>query len=143
MKASSLPLVAVVAAMTAVSPVAASSEHAATYMYQGRTMVGSIAPEGPVFWTIDCSYSGGVVYTGLRHRERLNVEYMDGSLAGYSRIQRDGRWAIYIGGSPRRLVGIAVRRSSTRWDVMRRQRVVGHTVGPDGPAAATALFTIC
>jgi len=45
---------------------------------------------------------------------------------------------------PERLVGFAVRRTSTRWDIVGpKGRKVGYTVGPDGPELATALITVC
>jgi hypothetical protein len=113
-------------------------------MYFGTHLTGSIDGQAGT-WFIECdAYSGGVITHGPRHRERINVHYMDGQLAGYSRVQPSGRWAIYTtDGSPRPLAGFAVRRTATRWDVMRGQRRVGHTIGPDGAEAATALLTIC
>lgn len=59
-------------------------------------------------------------------------------------MQPSGRWAIYTtGGSPRKLAGVAVHRTATRWDIMRGQRKIGRMIGRDGAEAATALLTIC
>ena len=66
----------------------------------------------------------------------------------------DGRWGIYRPishfdrssdtlVSSEKLLGFAVRRTSTRWDIVRSGRKIGFTVGPDGPEGATALLTIC
>jgi hypothetical protein len=49
------------------------------------------------------------------------------------------RWHVWEG---RRLVASLVRKSPTRWQIMRRSRRVGHTLGPYGPAAATAYLIL-
>jgi hypothetical protein len=67
--------------------------------------------------------------------------WMDPS-AAISRL-RNGRFVIYMRGEGQKIKGIAVRRSSTRWDVIRAGRMIGHTKGRDGAEAATALATMC
>jgi hypothetical protein len=131
-------------------------------MYLDTKEVGLIRPERigryrAETWSVECVAAEGAFLTRGRspsQRTRINVHFWDGVVGGYSRLQTAGRWIIYrvrYSGSPPKLVGFAVRRSSTRWDVVARtssfgwimQRQVGHTMGPDGPAAATALLTVC
>jgi hypothetical protein len=117
--------------------VTASSERASTNMYLGQKLIGSIDRA----WLISCDYEGGYVTRGRLSR-RMNVHFFDGMLAGYSHLETNGRWTIYKL-NPFKLAGVAARKSATRWDISRGRRKIGHTVGPDGPAAATALLTIC
>jgi len=136
------------AATTAVGTVAASSAKAPTEMYLGTKNVGRIQPTtiGTIraeTWDVECGDSEFVTRgRSPRERTRINVHHWDGALDGYSRLQTDGRWVIYSSYT-RKDLGIAIRRSATRWDVLRGRRKVGHTIGPDGPPAATALLTVC
>jgi hypothetical protein len=115
-------------------------------MFLGNHKTGVISFDRPGRWNLDCSgYDGGYISRGPRHRERINVHYNDGVVGGYSRLQPNGSFLIYrhyLDRGPR-LVGVAVRRSATRWDVTLGRRRIGHTSGPDGAEAATALVTIC
>jgi hypothetical protein len=53
-------------------------------MYLGSRAVGAIERNGAGVWTLDCDgYSGGYITRGPRHREQINVHYMDGSVGGY------------------------------------------------------------
>lgn len=122
----------------------ASAERRITSMFLGTQNVGAIEFSQDGTWSLDCdNYSGGYITRGPRHRERINVHYMDGMVGGYSRLQPNGRFLIYAAASGRVLAGTAIRRTASRWDIMRRHRRVGHTVGRDGAEAATALVTIC
>ena len=117
-------------------------------MYLGTKNVGRIQPTtiGTIraeTWDVECGDSEFVTRgRSPRERTRINVHHWDGALDGYSRLQTDGRWVIYSSYT-RKDLGIAIRRSATRWDVLRGRRKVGHTIGPDGPPAATALLTVC
>lgn len=103
---------------------------------------------GVVNEVFDCpNYSGGYV-TGGRHS--LAVHEMDNLTDGYAVLRPSGRWDIYGVGpmvTERGHVGYAIRRSRERWDVLRfgpnGPYLVGYTIGPDGPAAATLLLTTC
>jgi hypothetical protein len=113
-------------------------------MFRGNDYVGVIEFKRAGSWSLECDgYSGGYITRGPLHRERINVHFMDGMVGGYSRLQRNGRFVIYATTSGRTFAGVAIRRSASRWDVMRGQRRIGHTSGPDGAEAATALVTIC
>ena len=86
---------------------------------------------------------------GRRHRV-IHVHYVDEQIGGLARLQSDGRWAIYVRVNdldppyPEKLVGFAVRRTSTRWDILSAKgRKIGYAVGPDGPEAAAPMLTIC
>lgn len=152
-----------IATMTAAGAVAASSATVPTKMYVGtkavglieRQQIGQFRAQG---WTVDCAAAESEFLTrgrSPRERARINVHFWDGAVVGYSRLQTAGRWVIYRwrGRPPPTVAGFAVRRSSTRWDVFRAQRDgwdvlggqrrVGHTIGPDGPPAATAFLIVC
>jgi hypothetical protein len=132
-------------ALVSTGAAAANTERVSTSMYLGSRNVGAIYTESPGLWRFDCigGYAGGYITRGpRRHLDQINVHYMDGSVAGYSRL-RNGRVVIYMRGDGQKVKGIAVRRSSTRWDVERGKRVIGHTKGRDGPEAATVLATMC
>lgn len=126
------------------SPAAAAShQDVVTSLYRGMRDVGAIERDGPGQWRRDCDgYSGGYITRGPRHREQINVHYMDGAVGGYSRL-RNGRFVIYMRGEGQRVIAVAIRRSSTRWDVMKGKRRIGYTKGRDGAEAATALATMC
>jgi hypothetical protein len=139
-------LLAIPLALAAAAPSAATSERATTSMFLGNHKTGVISFDGPGRWNLDCSgYDGGYISRGPLHRERINVHYNDGVVGGYSRLQPNGSFLIYTRYLDRgpRLVGVAVRRSAIRWDITLKQRRIGHTIGPDGAEAATALVTIC
>jgi hypothetical protein len=138
--------VIVVGTMSALGAPAATSARAPTQMYLGRASVAAIQPEGRRAWHVDCAaVDGEEVFTGARHRA-VWVRHWDGYLDGYALLRGTGRWAIFrYATATRRLtvVGFAMRWSSTRWDVLRGRRTIGHTMGPDGPEAAAALLTVC
>jgi hypothetical protein len=145
--------VAILTAMTValVSLAAARAARPPTTAYIGKTSAATITPVTPLTWQLEncAGYEGGSVRLGRRHRA-ITVHYNDGAVPGFALIQRDGSWAIYewrgggfYPGNTARLVGLAVQRELTRWDIVRRGRKIGHTVGPDGPEAATAALTIC
>jgi hypothetical protein len=143
-------LLAVPLALASAAPSAATSERATTSMFLGNHRASVMSFDRPGRWDLDCEgYDGGYVSRGPRHRERINVHYNDGVVGGYSRLQPDGRFLIYVPGYLRglkfgpKLTGVAVRRSATRWDITLGRRRIGHTSGPDGAEAATAVVTIC
>ncbi len=146
-------VVAILTAMTvAVVSLGARAARPPTTAYIDKTSAATmITPVTPLTWQLDncAGYEGGSVALGRRHRA-ITVHYNDGIVPGFALIQHDGSWAIYewpggsfYPGNTARLVGLAVRRGPTRWDIVRRGRKIGHTVGPDGPEAATAALTIC
>ena len=122
------------------------------YLANGKNKYPAVIVQAvrPGHWVVvDCiGYSGAEVVLGPRRRA-ITVHYIDGTVAGFALVQRDGRWAIYRGShGPGKLIGFAVRQAVYRWNVLQGDRkgglrMVGHTVGPDGPAAATLLVTIC
>jgi hypothetical protein len=145
-------IVALVAAtLTATGAVVGGGAAAdrSTTAYIGKAIT-VISGEPPTWLLETCAgYDGGSVQLGRRHRA-ITTHYNDGVATGFALIQRDGSWAIYVwSGGPAsygghaKLVGSAVRRAATRWDIVRTGRKIGHTVGPDGPEAATAALTIC
>jgi hypothetical protein len=145
-------VVAIVTAMTGSVVSFGSAAGRSTTAYVDKTgRATTIMPLTPLTWSLeDCwGYEGGSVRLGRRHRA-ITTHYNDGIVPGFALIQHDGSWAIYewpggsfYPGQKARLVGVAVQRGPTRWDIVRRGRRVGHTVGPDGPEAATAALTIC
>jgi hypothetical protein len=124
---------------------------APTYMYVGNsqhehgTLEGlSVQSGGGLDWGVNgnCDYDSGYV-TMSRSRNWINVHYMDESRAGFSRRLSSDRWAIYSLFRGRHLLGVAVQRSATRWDVLKTGRRYGHTEGPWGAPAAAALLVYC
>jgi hypothetical protein len=137
--------------MTAAGAVAAASTKGPTAMYQGTTKVGVITPAQIGQYraeTWDASCEGSPFVTrgrSARERTRINVHHWDGAVDGYALLQTSGRWRIrwtFYGGRPK-VAWFAVRRSTTRWDILRGERKIGYTIGPDGPAAAAALVIGC
>jgi hypothetical protein len=131
---------------------AAGSASGSTHMYLGLKDIGMIVPNGGLGgsqgWDINCAANADGLFltrgrSGL-NRKRINVHMWDGAVTAYARAQTATRWAIYRWiyntDDRHKILGFAVRRSATRWDVIRRQRKVGYTIGPDGPPAATALL---
>jgi hypothetical protein len=137
--------VVVLAVLSAVSSAAATPARAPTQMYRGQTNAGTIEPVGLRHWSVDCpnGNSGSEVFIGARRR-RIYVRHWDGNLDGYADLQSSGRWTIYRAsvdpGERWKPVGLALRRSATRWEILKGRRRVGHTIGPDGPEAAAAFF---
>lgn len=124
---------------------------APTYMYVGNsrhehgTLEGlSVLNGGALDWGVsgNCDYSSGYVEMS-RSRNWINVHFMDDSRAGFSRRVTSGRWAVYGLYGGRHLLGVAVQRSATRWDVLKKGRLYGHTEGPWGAPAAAALLVYC
>jgi hypothetical protein len=135
-------LIVGLATMAAVGSPAATSARSNTQMYRGHTYVGDIEAQSARHWTIDCeAVTGDEVFMGARRRA-LWVRHWNGSLDAYAVMQDSGRWAIRYAGT-RSEVAFALRRSSTRWDILQGRRTLGHTIGPDGPAAAAALLSAC
>src|SRR5439155_18042241 len=141
-----------VAMSTAVGIVAASAARAPTKAYLGKSK-GSAAEITALQsgrWEVDCAsgaYEGGEVWLGRRHRA-ITVHQLDLIAVGFALLRSDGSWAIYRWLEPTiskatKLAGFTVRRSSSRWDIMRGGRKIGYTIGPDGPEAATPLLTLC
>jgi hypothetical protein len=121
-------------------------------MYRGTENVGYIQPTGETgageSWHTECPEADTAVdlTRGLsaRNRTRINVHWWDGVVVGYSRLKTARQWVIFeISEGQPKVFGFAVQRSATRWDVLRGRRRVGHTIGPDGPEAATALLIGC
>jgi hypothetical protein len=137
--------------MTIVGRVAASSAEVRTQMYRGMKNIGYIEFTGVTSagktWHTECGADTAVDLTrGLSapHRMRINVHWWDGVVVGFSLRETLQRWVIYdILYGRRKVAAFAVRRSATRWDVLRGRRKVGHTTGRDGPEAATALIIGC
>jgi hypothetical protein len=149
MRVVALSVAILTATTAAVASADAAGERSTTaYVGNAATTISGTPPRWmPVPET--CSYQGGWVQLGRRHRA-ITTHFNDGVADGFALIQRDGSWAIYewAGGPPvygghAKLVGIAVKRGLGRWDIVRSGRKIGHTVGPDGPEAATAALTIC
>jgi hypothetical protein len=144
-------LAALVATMIAVGTVAARSAKDPTQMYRDGKEVGLLVP-GQIgqyraeTWYVDCEGSPFVTRgRSPRERRRINVHHWDGAVDGYSLLQRPGRWVIYRSIYRPTVAGVAVRRSATRWVVLRRTGdgwvyEFGYTIGPDGPPAAAALL---
>ena len=131
---------------------AAGTRNPPTEMYSGSTHVGRITPTQigryrARVWDIDCDAESQFLTRGrsARERTRINLHHWDGVVDGYARFVR-GRWLIYrlvYLGEPFALAGSAVHRSPWHWDVFRGGQRMGRTLGPDGPAAATALVLVC
>jgi len=137
--------------MIAACAVAATSTKEPTAMYRGTTKVGVITPAQIGQYraeTWDASCEGSPFVTrgrSARERARINVHHWDGHVDGYALLETSGRWRIrpmFYGDRPK-VAWLAVRRSATRWDVLRGGRKIGSTIGPDGPAAAAALVIGC
>jgi hypothetical protein len=139
-----LGLAPVASALAAAVTVYAATEaplRAPTYMYVGNKLLGSLVPQQTSAWSEDdcLSYTGASVYAN-RKRSWINVQYFDGQIAGYARTKTPRIWLIF----KRALIGTAMQRNATRWDVFRRNGLKwGHTRGPDGPEAAAMLLLIC
>jgi hypothetical protein len=122
--------------------------HTNAYRDKSRTSAVEITELKPGDWEVVCAaYERADVRLG-RRRKAITVHELDESTPGFAVIRSDGSWAIYRNLDPtvsraHRLVGVAVRRSSMRWDIMRAGRKIGYTIGPDGPEAATPLLTLC
>jgi hypothetical protein len=126
--------------------------HRTTYMYVGnqKKSSGTLAwgenqpGHGVLAWIIDgnCGYENGWAEMNPA-RTYVNIHEMDGSRPGFSRKVNAKQWAIYSLYPKRRLTGVAVQRSVSRWDVLRGGRSYGHTEGPWGPPAAAALVLLC
>lgn len=139
--------------MAVVETVAASSAPGPTYMFRGTKNVGNVKPTGARggvrSWYTDCGADTEVELTrgtSPRHRTRINVHWWDGVVVGFSRLATATRWVIYdteTGTGGTEVVGFTVLRTAWRWDVYSGHHKVGHTVGPDGPVAATALLINC
>jgi hypothetical protein len=113
-----------------------SSDKGDTVMYLGSTNKGVVTAD--LF--IACDY-GSASFTANKAGTWINIHWMDGAVAGHARRERPTRWLIYANDPSKKgptLVGSAQRRTSMRWDVLRGRRLVGHTQGPNGPAAALA-----
>jgi len=137
--------------MIAAGAVAAASTKGPTAMYRGTVKIGEITPgqTGQYVaetWGVSCDGSAFVTRgRSARERTRINVHHWDGVVDGYALLQTSGRWRIrwrFYGDRPK-VAWFAVRRSATRWDVLRGERKIGYTIGPDGPAAAAALIIGC
>jgi hypothetical protein len=126
---------------------AASPNAGSTSLYLGKRFEGNLEPKmalrGGRWWTAGCAYetAGDVVMASTR--DWINTFLWDGHRIGFARRVGAGRWAIYLTFRPKRLYALAIQRSASRWDVAQRGRLIGHTVGPDGAAAAAALLTVC
>jgi hypothetical protein len=129
----------------------ASAGHASTKAYLGesKTMAAMVSPQRSGVWSLDCDYVGGFVDASPRHRI-IHAHFMDEHIGGLARIRSGNTWAVYELVNdlepppfPRKLVGFVVQRTPTRWDIVRKGRKIGYTVGPDGPEVATALLTVC
>jgi hypothetical protein len=124
-----------------------------TYMYVGdsRHEHGtlenlSVLKGGVLDWGVNgnCDYSSGYAEMS-RSRDWINVHFMDDSPAGFSRRVSSGHWAIYgLYGGRRHLLGEAVQRSASRWDVLEKGRQYGRPYGGAvGTPAAAALLLLC
>jgi hypothetical protein len=110
-----------------------------TYMYVGKKLVGSIVLAGTRFWREEgCGYVGAWANAN-KNRSRVNIHYVDDTMAGYARIESLGKWLVFTEAGR----GTAVRRNANRWDVSWNAGGHGHTQGPEGPAAAAMLIAVC
>jgi hypothetical protein len=125
---------------------AAGTNADSTSFYLGKRFEGNLEPKMALhgrWWTADCAYdTAGDVVMALT-QDWINTFLWDGQRIGFARRVGPGRWAIYFTFRPKRLYALAIQRSASRWDVAQRGHVIGHTVGRDGAAAATALLTVC
>jgi hypothetical protein len=151
------PIVVVMAASVALAGVSVQgATRGPTVMYRASEKIGSIEPTRirayprAEVWDIACPDGESQVLTrgrNGRQRARINLHHWDGGVDGYAQNTASGRWLIYRWygnpASPPVPLGSAVRESPWRWDVFRAKRKIGRTVGPDGPAAATALVMVC
>ena len=133
------------------------------YVVNERYAVGNlnhpyVSKNGVLHWYVGggCAFAFGQAHTALsNHVDRLHVVMSParnwviahgdwGHLYGTGRPLNASasRWAIY-GGYPRRLLGVAERRNASRWDVLKKGRLYGHTEGPWGAPTATALLVLC
>ncbi len=131
-------LMVAVVALAAVVAVAlgASGE---TYGYVGNKRVS--AYDGQVWGESFCYEGGGVTinrqHTWMEFSGTTNIRW------GYARREKPGQWAVYRVVTGRKLVGSTKQRSSSRWDLVRGNRLVGHTKGPDGREASAAFLVFC
>jgi hypothetical protein len=141
-----------VATMIATGTSAARPAKGPTQMYRDGENVGSLVPARigqyrAETWEVDCEGSAFVTRgRSPRERKRINVHHWDGAVDGYALFKNPSRWVIYQPTTARDVVaGFAVRRSATRWVLLRRTgegwiHEFGYTIGPDGPPAAAALL---
>jgi hypothetical protein len=123
---------------------------AKTYIFRGAKQMGNVSAVKPhTYWIIDCAaYDGASV--ALRSA-RIEIDSILLDEWGYGTRVRNGEWVFYrffsqVAGSRGvgKKLGVATRRSATRWDVQRgKNKSYGHTSGPDGPEAAAALLVVC
>ena len=150
-----LPALFALATIALVAGLAASAAHAAppdadTAMYEGGKRIGWLNTgefADPLALSVSCEggtgYNGGSVVINPR-RTWIYVNLVSDRHAGFARLVKPGRWAIYFVGKGRSYVGFAKQRTTLRWNVYdRRSRRVGYTLGPDGPQAAAVLMTLC
>ena len=138
-------LIGIAAAVVTMAASAARAPTSANFLRAG-TYRTQITPAGP---RSKRSTSTARAVTSTRaSRTGDSRHYVDEQIGGLARLQSDGRWAIYERVNdldppyPEKLVGFAVRRTSTRWDILSAKgRKIGYAVGPDGPEAAAPMLT--
>ena len=111
-----------------------------TCVYVGAKRVARF--DGQQLWGDNC-YEGSLVTTN-KQRTWINLASAMSGRWGFARLIKPGRWDVYsLHAVKPRLVGYADRRNPLRWDVLRANRTVAHTLGPDGPEAAAAFLIFC
>jgi hypothetical protein len=127
---------------------ASNSGEPRTFAYRGSTLAGSIQrhvePPG-TSWRLQGAFYSCAGPPGEAALYKVNgVVHLDlegRTVAGSAHRVSASLWRIFGDpaiGAPR--MGMARRVTATRWDVYRWSRRIGHTRGPDGPAAGLALM---
>src|SRR4051812_38023494 len=140
----------VVSVMSSLGSVAASTAGGATddpgmtYIFRGAKRIGDVWVSVPhKYWDIECAAYDGATIALRPGRIEVDSALLDEE--GYGKRVRDGQWVFY-GSSTKGVgtwLGVANRRSASRWDVQRgRNKTYGHTSGPDGAEAAAALLIL-
>lgn len=132
------------------------STEAALYESAAPNLGGPEAPRAhviiteyrPRHWDIQgCDYIAGWINTSPQRHKVIYAHGMDDYIVGVGRLQPNGQWAIWtrlpFSDKPDVRVATVVRRSATRWDILRQGKKIGWARGPDGPEATTALLSIC
>jgi hypothetical protein len=124
---------------TRIASPAASSVRTAFYDRSGKFLCAVFREPGG-FWAVEHSYGElGINYDAARRLEAHFTHHFD----GWARRVAPSRWNVVaapLEGGPYEPYGRIVRRTRNRWTYYASGHVLGYTLGPDGPAAATAAL---